>query len=166
VPEGIFGLEVVTPEQSIVAGGVKSVVLESSDGGLTVLDGHTSLIGDVVPCQVKVEQPDGTMLHLAVHGGFFHVDTSPGAAEGLAEGDGPYAGMSTRLTVLAGVAELASEIDVPRAEQAKDAATQRVAELGSGRGADDADGVESNLAEAEQALARAELRLEVAGSNG
>jgi F-type H+-transporting ATPase subunit epsilon len=165
VPEGIFGLEVVTPEQSIVAGGVKSVVLESSDGGLTVLDGHTSLIGDVVPCQVKVEQPDGSMMHLAVHGGFFQVDTGPGAAEGLAEGDGPYAGMSTRLTVLAGVAELATEIDVPRAEQAKEHASQRVAELGSGRSSEEGDDAEANLAEAEQALARAELRLEVADSN-
>jgi F-type H+-transporting ATPase subunit epsilon len=164
VPDGIFGLEVVTPEQSIIAGGVKSVVFESSDGGLTVLDGHTSLIGDVVPCDLKIEQPDGAMVHLAVHGGFFQVDTSAGAAEGLAEGDGPYAGMSTRLTVLAGVAELANEIDVARAEASKEAATQRVAELGSGRATDDAE-AESGLVEAEQALARAELRLQVAAAD-
>jgi F0F1-type ATP synthase epsilon subunit len=70
-----------------------------------------------------------------VHGGFLQVDTSPGAAEGLAEGDGPLPGLSTRVTVLAGVAELAEEIDVPRAERAKEAAAQRVAELSSGRGA-------------------------------
>ena len=100
---------------------------------MTVLDGHTSLIADVVPCLVKVEQPDGTEKRLAVHGGFLQVDTSPGAAEGLAEGDGPLPGMSTRVTVLAGVAEMAEEIDVPRAEQAKEAATQLVADLRAGR---------------------------------
>ena len=88
-----------------------------------------------MPCEVKVEQADGTLVRLAVHGGFLQVDTSPGAAEGLAEGDGPLPGLSTRVTVLAGVAELAEEIDVPRAEQARERAPQRVSELGAGRGA-------------------------------
>ena len=69
-------------------------------------------------------------------------------------------GLSTRVTVLAGVAELASEIDVPRAEQARERAAQRVGELGSGRGPAPEDVDEDvELAEAEGALARAELRL-------
>ena len=55
--EGVFGVEVVTPEQSLVAGGATAVVLATSEGALTVLDGHTPLIGDVVPGLVKVEQP-------------------------------------------------------------------------------------------------------------
>ena len=170
--DGVFGVEVVTPEQSLVAGGATSVVLATSDGALTVLDGHTPLIGDVVPCELKVEQPDGPLLRLAVHGGFIQVDTSPGAAEGLAEGDGPLPGLSTRVTVLAGIAELAEEIDVPRAETARDAATQRVNELRSGRGpapavtaaaeGEAADEGDVALAEAEGALTRAELRLAVA----
>jgi F-type H+-transporting ATPase subunit epsilon len=170
VADGVFGVEVVTPEQSLVAGGATSVVLATSDGALTVLDGHTPLIGDVVPCEVKVERPDGPLLSLAVHGGFIQVDTSPGAAEGLAEGDGPLPGLSTRVTVLAGIAELAEEIDVPRAELARDAATQRVNELRAGRGpvaeGEGADETDVALAEAEGALTRAELRLAVAaGSN-
>jgi F-type H+-transporting ATPase subunit epsilon len=169
VADGVFGIEVVTPEQSLYAGGATSVVLATSEGALTVLDGHTPLVGDVVPCQLRVEQAEGAPLRLAVHGGFVQVDTSPGAAEGLAEGDGPLPGLSTRVTVLAGIAELASEIDVPRAEQAKEAATQRVAELSSGRTAasdlDEGDTPDLALAEAQGALARAELRLEVAVSS-
>jgi F-type H+-transporting ATPase subunit epsilon len=173
VADGVFGLEVVTPEQSLVAGGATSVVLATSEGALTVLDGHTPLVGDVVPCILTAELPETGTLRLAVHGGFLQVDTSPGAAEGLAEGDGPLPGLSTRVTVLAGIAELSSEIDVPRAEQAKEAATQRVAELNSGRGpttttsADAPEGETADvaLAEAEGALARAELRLEVATSS-
>jgi F-type H+-transporting ATPase subunit epsilon len=162
VADGVFGCEVVTPEQSLYAGGARSVVLATSEGALTVLDGHTPLVGDVVPCEVKVEQADGVVLRLAVHGGFLQVDTSPGAAEGLAEGDGPLPGLSTRLTVLAGVAELSEEIDVPRAEQARDAATQRVNELRAGRGGAAEEGEEDvALSEAELALARAELRLAV-----
>jgi F0F1-type ATP synthase epsilon subunit len=114
---------------------------------------------------LKVEQEDGVLVRLAVHGGFLQVDTSPGAAAGLAEGDGPLPGLSTRVTVLAGIAELAEEIDVPRAEQAKDEATQRVNELG-GRGAPAEDGEEDvALGEAQKALARAELRLSVAAGS-
>ena len=161
--DGVFGVEIVTPEQSLFAGGATSIVLATSEGALTVLDGHTPLVGDVVHCEVKVEQPEGTLVRLAVHGGFLQVDTSPGAAAGLAEGDGPLPGLSTRVTVLAGVAELASEIDVPRAEQARERAAQRVSELGSGRGPVSEDAEEDvELAEAEGALERAELRIAVA----
>jgi F-type H+-transporting ATPase subunit epsilon len=171
VADDVFGVEVVTPEQSLVAGGATAVVLATSEGALTVLDGHTPLVGDVVPGLVKVDLADGTHLRLAVHGGFVQVDTSPGAAEGLAEGDGPLPGLSTRVTVLAGIAELSEEIDVPRAERAREVATQRVAELGGGRGGGSSDqGAgpdEQSLAlrDAEEALARAELRLSVAASH-
>jgi F-type H+-transporting ATPase subunit epsilon len=169
VADDVFGVEVVTPEQSLVAGGATSVVLATSEGALTVLDGHTPLVGDVVPGLVKVDLADGTHVHLAVHGGFVQVDTSPGAAEGLAEGDGPLPGLSTRVTVLAGIAELSQEIDVPRAERAREVAAQRVAELGSGRAATTeqptGDAADLALREAEGALGRAELRLLVAGSH-
>ncbi len=164
--DGVFGVEIVTPEQSLLAGGATAVVLATSEGALTVLDGHTPLVGDVVPGEVKVEQSDGSLVRLAVHGGFLQVDTSPGAAEGLAEGDGPLPGLSTRVTVLAGVAELAAEIDVPRAEQARERAAQRISDLGGGRApvSEDLEQV-VELAEAEGALARAELRLAVATEN-
>jgi F-type H+-transporting ATPase subunit epsilon len=166
VADGVFGVEIVTPEQSLFAGGATSIVLATSEGALTVLDGHTPLVGDVVHCEVKVEQAEGILVRLAVHGGFLQVDTSPGAAEGLAEGDGPLPGLSTRVTVLAGIAELASEIDVPRAEQAREQAAQRVSDLTAGRGpaADDVD-EDLELADAEGALARAELRIAVAADN-
>jgi len=168
VADDVFGIEVVTPEQSLFAGGARSVVLATSDGALTVLDGHTPLVGDVVPVELKLEQADGLLLRFAVHGGFLQVDTSPGAAEGLVEGDGPLPGLSTRVTVLAGIAELADEIDVPRAEQARDAATQRLNDLRSGRGATSAGAggeeveVDVELVEAQGSLDRAELRLAVA----
>jgi len=187
--DGVFGVEVVTPEQSLYAGGARSVVLATSDGALTVLDGHTPLVGDIVPCELKLDQPEGPELRFAVHGGFLQVDTSPGAAEGLAEGellrlavhggflqvdtsphaaegladegDGPLPGLSTRVTVLAGIAELSEEIDVARAEQARDAANQRVNELQSGRGGEEVE-VDLELLEAQGSFERAELRLSVA----
>jgi len=166
VADGVFGVEVVTPEQSLYAGGARSVVLATSDGALTVLDGHTPLVGDVVPCELRVEEAEGNVQRLAVHGGFLQVDTSPGAAELLAEGDGPLPGLSTRVTVLAGVAERAEEIDVARAESAKDTSAQRLADLNAGRAPSGEDlGVDVAIVEAESALARAELRLAVAAGD-
>ena len=60
VADGVFAMEVVTPEQSLYAGGATSVVLATSEGALTVLDGHTPLVGDVVPGEMKVEEADGS----------------------------------------------------------------------------------------------------------
>ena len=171
MPDGAFGVEVVTPEKALVAGAATAVVLRTSTGEMTVLDGHTALVGDVLPGLVRVEQPDGTTLRLAVHGGFVQVDTRPGAAGDLVEDGegGPLPGMTTRVTLLAGVSELAEDIDVPRAERAQEAAAQRVAELQVGRGGPvgDAEGVGGGveLPQAEAALARAELRLSVAAGS-
>jgi len=168
MPDGVFGAEVVTPEQALFAGPAKAVTLRTSEGDLTVLDGFAALIGDVAPGEVRVEQADGSVVRVAVHGGFVQVDTSPGAAEGLAEGDGPISGLSTRVTLLAGIAELADEIDVTRAEQAKSAAEARLGELTASAGRTD-DERGDDRAELERlataaALGRADLRLEVAAS--
>jgi F-type H+-transporting ATPase subunit epsilon len=151
-----------------LSGAAVSVVLRTSTGWLTVLDGHTPLIGAVVPCEVRVEQEQGTV-RLAIHGGFVEVDTSPGAAEGLAEGDGPLPGLSTKVTLLAGIAELAEEVDAERAERAKEEAEARLSELrGAHRGAQSAEPEAAGQREdleilaAQEALERAELRLGVA----
>jgi F0F1-type ATP synthase epsilon subunit len=53
VADGVFGVEVVTPEQSLVAGGTTSVVLATSEGDLTVLDGHTAWSATWRPCESR-----------------------------------------------------------------------------------------------------------------
>jgi F-type H+-transporting ATPase subunit epsilon len=84
---------------------------------------------------------------VAVHGGFVHVK-----AEGV--------------TVLTPVAEREQDIDVERARRALAAAEQTVADV-SGRSSsagDDDLSVAAELAEAQAAVLRAQVRLEVAGS--
>lgn len=168
-------VEVVTPEQSLLAGAASAVVLRSSDGELTVLPGHTPLITDVVPGPVRVEREEGEV-RLAVHGGFLHVDTGPGAATlgddlGDDQGDTRAAATSTKVTLLAGVAELAPDIDVARAEAARESAESRIAELragsprdaeaSAGEGGAGSGGPAVELTEAEAARDRAELRVQV-----
>jgi len=177
MPDGVFTLAVLTPEERLVDTPARSVELRSSDGELTVLDGHTPLVTDVVPGEVKVEPEEGDPVRLAVHGGFLQVETGPGL-EPENGGDAAAApspgARSTRVTLLAGVAELADQIDVPRAERAREEATVRVDELRAATGRSGAPGEaaeapataeELELTQAEAALHRAELRLSIAGAD-
>jgi F-type H+-transporting ATPase subunit epsilon len=158
-----FAAELVTPEVSLYAGPATGVILRTSIGSLAVLAGHAPFVGDVVPGEVKIEREDAPTLHFAVHGGFVQVDTSPHAADGVEGGaEGPLAGLTTRVTLLAGVAERAEDIDVARAQEALADSQQRVDQLRSGSSGEDAAG-SADLAEAEAALRRAGVRVEVAG---
>lgn len=179
--DGVFEALVLTPEAELLHADARAIVLRSSDGDLTVLDGHTPLITDVVPGDVRVDPAEGEPVHMAVHGGYMQVETG----EGVGDGDG----RATRVTLLAGTAELASEIDVARAERSRTEAEARVESLraatgrsggagggagpgarGSAAGGEPATGEpapttpeEIELAEAEATLRRAQVRLEVAG---
>jgi F-type H+-transporting ATPase subunit epsilon len=157
--EHTFGAELVTPEASLFAGEAVAVITKTSEGDLTVLAGHTPLVGDVIPSVVRVERPDGTADAFCVHGGYLQVATGPGAAVGLVEGvtDDD---RTTRVTVLAGVAERVSEIDLARAQAAREAATTTLAGLASR----DDDEARLEREQVTQALARAELRLEAVGA--
>lgn len=134
-----LNVEIVTPEAALWTGSAQALMARSSDGEFTILPQHTPIVGDVVPGLVRVSTATGE-LAFCVHGGFFQVgpdETEPGA---------------TRATVLAGTAEALSDIDVTRAQAAKDQALAALASL--------SEGPERTQAEAE--LARAELRLSLA----
>jgi len=153
--------ELLTPEHALRAGEAIGVVLRTSDGDLTVLSGHTPLVGDVVPGVVRVLREDEAE-HFVVHGGFVQVATARGAAAGLIAGVGDDE-LSTRVTLLAGVAEPLESVDVVRATAARDAASAALAELGAPD--DDEERAARRLA-LEGALARAELRLAATGAAG
>ena len=139
-------VEIVTPEVALWSGEATALIARSSDGDFTILAQHTATVGDVVPGVVRVQTTDGE-LAFAVHGGYFQV--GPDDADGV-----------TRATVLAGVAERTTAIDVVRAQSAKERALAELAGLNKGDGVDHGT---SQLASA--ALERAELRLRAASSS-
>jgi F-type H+-transporting ATPase subunit epsilon len=142
-----FSASLVTPERVVLEEEVAAVMLRTAVGDATYLAGHTPLVGALVPGLVRFEQPDGTVERVAVHGGFVHVK-----AEGV--------------TVLTPVAEREQDIDVERARRALTAAEQTVADI-SGRSpsaGDDDLSVAAELAEAQAAVLRAQVRIEVAGT--
>jgi F-type H+-transporting ATPase subunit epsilon len=136
-------VEIVTPEVALWSGTASSLMARSSVGDFTILPQHTSTVGDLVSGIVRVDTDEGE-LSFCVHGGYFQV--TPDGAEGV-----------TRATVLAGIAERTSDIDVTRAHAAKDAAQE---EINSAQRGDANDA--SALQLARDALARAELRLSIA----
>lgn len=180
--DNAFRMELVTPERVLFLGAATQVVLRTVDGDLTFLNGHTPLVGAVLPGVVRITDADGTETRAAVHGGFVQVEkvSASGAAPnpaptsdpgGAVDTPVPGPGVGTRVSLLAGVAELAGDIDVERARRAAERAEALVAELASsgrsasgGGGTDEpgADGGQGppELIEAEAALERARVRLE------
>jgi F-type H+-transporting ATPase subunit epsilon len=135
-----MNVEILTPEAALWTGTATALMARSSEGEFTVLPEHTATVGDVVSYVVRVHTTDEGEIAFAVHSGFFQV------GKGL-EPD------TTLATVLASVAERTTEIDVPRAQAAKDAAETRLASATKGED-------EELFAYAD--LERAELRLSAA----
>jgi F-type H+-transporting ATPase subunit epsilon len=142
-----FASSLITPERTLVKEEVQAVFLRTGLGDAAFMPGHTPLIGSVEPGLVRFVHEDGTETRAAVHGGFVQV-------------------FGDRVSVLSPVAEHSDEIDVERARRALEAADQRIADLGGRASGEGADGEQARLdvAQAEAAHRRAEVRLEVAGA--
>ena len=99
-------LEIVTPDRALLREEVDEVVVPGSQGELGVLPGHTPLLSTLKIGELWYRQ--GQEKHyLAIAFGFVEV-------------------LPDRVTVLAQVGERAQEIDVQRAERAKQRAEQRL----------------------------------------
>jgi F-type H+-transporting ATPase subunit epsilon len=102
-----FLLEIVTPDRSLVREEVDEAVVPAFDGYLGVLPGHTPLLATLKVGELWYRQ--GQEKHyLAVAFGFLEV-------------------LPEHVTVLAQVSERPEEIDVQRAERAKQRAEERLA---------------------------------------
>jgi F-type H+-transporting ATPase subunit epsilon len=130
-------LEVVTPERSVVSEQAQIVMAPGSLGEFGVLSGHTPFLTSLKLGTIKYTDAAGSERAVFVSGGF---------AEALPD----------RVTVLAESAERRKEIDVQRAQAARQRAEERLQKQ-----ADDIDYVR-----AKAALERALHRLRLAGGTG
>ncbi len=125
-------VQLVSPEQVLYEGEAEMVIARTVGGGdIAFLEGHAPFLGALATWPVRIIQADGE-LRAAVHGGFIEVSNSV-------------------VTVLTDVAELPEQIDVARAEQARERAQQALA-------------ANPDDEEAAAALERAQVRLDVAGA--
>jgi F-type H+-transporting ATPase subunit epsilon len=98
LPEKIH-LEIVTPEKQIFSGAVDSVTVPSNVGYLGILPGHAPLLAELGIGEVSFKTGDRTD-YLFCSWGFVEV-------------------LPDRVVLLAQTAELASDIDIKRAEESK-----------------------------------------------
>ena len=131
--EKTFKLEIVTPRRVVFDGDVESVSAPGVVGGFQVLYNHAPLLAEIGIGEVKVRDAGGAETRYATSGGFVDV-------------------LKNHMTMLAETAERADEIDVKRAESAKDRAAKRL----QGRTP------ETNEERARIALLRAINRLKIA----
>jgi F-type H+-transporting ATPase subunit epsilon len=127
-----FQLEVVTPEKVVVQEAAEEAQIPGKEGYLGVLPGHAPLITELAVGEISYKN-GGVEKRLSVAWGFAEV-------------------LPDKVTILAETAERAEDIDVARAQKAKQRAEERLA---SGN-------TELDFTRAENALKRADTRLDVA----
>jgi F-type H+-transporting ATPase subunit epsilon len=125
--------DVVSVERVVFSDDVDMVLAPGIEGELGILPHHAPLMTSLVPGEIVIRKAGQEDVLMAVGGGFMEVRPD-------------------RVTILADSAERAEEIDVARAE----AARQRAQQLLSGRPS----GVD--IVRAEYALRRSQVRLKVA----
>ena len=126
-------LEIVTPERLAYSDEVDAVVLPGSEGEMGVLPHHAPLVSTLGVGELRIRK-GGSEESFAIVGGFVQVRPD-------------------RVVVMAETADMASEIDLERAQEARREA-ERTLESGYHEGAD--------LSAARAALQQALLRIRVA----
>lgn len=126
--------EITTPERTVYNAEIDSVTVPTSTGEITVLPHHIPLASELIPGELVVKRGGGVM-HVAVSGGFLEVRKG------------------NEVVVLADSAEKADEIDVQRAEEARERARKAME-------ADRKD--EQKFTDASAELQRSVVRLRVA----
>jgi F-type H+-transporting ATPase subunit epsilon len=130
-------VEIVTAEQVVYSGeGVDEIVAPGAEGEFAVLPEHAAFITTLAPGEMRILR-DGDEEVMVITGGFFEV-------------------RNDRVVVLADAAERVEEIDVERAEQARQRAEALLKE--------EHDVV--NVVQVEAAMRRALARLRVAEKRG
>ena len=129
--EGIIDLTIVTPERSVVREQVDELQIPGAEGYLGILPGHAPLFSELKVGEVGYRKGE-TWFFLSVAWGFVEVQ-------------------SNEVRILAETAERAHEIDLERANRAKERAEERIS-----KGGDDVD-YRRALVSLERALVRIQV---------
>lgn len=122
-----LNVSLVAVDRSVWSGEATGVIARTTEGDIGILPGHEPFLGLLTDGLLRIDVVGTEPMFVAVHEGFFSVDTD-------------------EVKILAETAELASEIDLARAERAKERAIAA--------GADDPDEI--------AAIRRAETRIDAA----
>ena len=131
--EKMFDLKIVCPERMFYEGKAKMVELNTTEGEIGVYADHLPMTMILKPGVLTITEEDGVK-EAALHAGFIEI-------------------LPDKVTILAEVAEWPDEIDLERAERAKERAENRLANKDAS----------VNILRAESALARSLTRISLKG---
>ena len=99
-------VEIVSPERVLFSGEATQVITRTLGGGeIAFLPNHAPFLGALVESHSRIYLTDGTILDVAVHGGFVQVGNN-------------------KVSILSDQAELADQIDRARAAAARERAEE------------------------------------------
>ena len=104
-----FTLDIVTLKKVAFSGGIKSVNAPGAEGYFSILVNHTPFVSSLKPGAIRVTRENGETLTFSTSGGFLMTD-------------------GKKVILLADAVERPEEIDVARAQSAKERAEKRLAE--------------------------------------
>lgn len=128
-----FNLQIISPTRIFFDGDVDMVEMKTTEGEIGVLAGHIPLTAILEPGVLRIKQQDSTR-EAALHDGFVEIQKD-------------------KVTVLAESCEWPDEIDLERANEARERAEERIK---SGR-------TDVDMVRAEFALKKALTRIDLAG---
>ena len=102
----VFSLRIITPDRHFYEGEVEMVEFNTTEGQIGVLSGHIPMTVILKPGILKIYEPENEK-EAALHSGFAEI-------------------LPTGITILAEIVEWPEEIDVQRAESARERAEERL----------------------------------------
>lgn len=130
MPEGVIELELCAPEREPLNFEVKEVIIPGAAGVFTVQNEHTPLLSTLTTGVLIAYFADGKEEHISINGGFAEV-------------------LDNRVIVLTDTMEEGDEIDLARAEEAKERAERHLSKPGEN----------TDILRAEAAMRRAMTRV-------
>ncbi len=99
-------VSIVSPEKVLFTGESTQVITRTlGTGEIAFLPGHAPFLGALTECHTRIYMVDGSVVDVAVHGGFVEVSNN-------------------KVNILSDVAEVAEQIDRVRALRAKETAEE------------------------------------------
>jgi F-type H+-transporting ATPase subunit epsilon len=131
MPDNVMQVDIVSPERILFSGQATMVITRTLDGGeVAFLPNHAPFLAALTENHTRIYEEGATVVNVAVHGGFVEVSNN-------------------KVSILSDVAELSDQIDVNRAQTARERAEETLRR--------------EQTDEAIAALRRAEARLAAAG---
>jgi len=108
VADNVMQVDIVSPERVLYTGEATMVITRTLGGGeIAFLPNHAPFLAALRENHTRITLEGGTVLDVAVHGGFVEVGNN-------------------KVSILSDVAELGDQIDVARARAARDRAQERL----------------------------------------